>query len=74
MLTAEQATVLTRALADAQTYRMREAAEYCAGCETHPRGACDDHLDDIEAAQAYHDLAAGLAHALPGADKEAGDD
>jgi hypothetical protein len=74
VLTAEQATVLIRAVADAQTYRMREAAEHCAGCETHPRGACDDHLDDIAAARACHDLAAGLAHALPGAGKEAGDD
>ena len=27
VLTAEQATVVTRALADAQTYRMREATE-----------------------------------------------
>ena len=74
VLTAEQATLVTRALADAQTYRMREAAEYCADCETHPRGACDDHLDDIAAARAYHDLAVGLAHVWPGADKEAGDD
>jgi hypothetical protein len=56
---AQLATVLT-ALADAETYRMREAAEFCGECEIHPAGACEDHLDDVAAAQAYNDLTAEL--------------
>jgi hypothetical protein len=56
---AQLATVLT-ALADAETYRMREAAGFCGTCETHPAGACEDHLDDVDAAQAYSDLAGEL--------------
>lgn len=51
------AAIIARALKDAETFRMREAAEFCADCEAHPAGACDDHLDDVDAAQAYHDLA-----------------
>ena len=56
-LTAEQLATVIRALADAQTLRMREADEFCRDCETSPAGACWQHLSDLDAAQAYHDLA-----------------
>ena len=56
-LTAEQLATVLGALADAQTHRMGEADAFCADCETSPAGACWQHLNDLDAAQAYHDLA-----------------
>lgn len=38
---------------------------YCFDCASTPAGACDDHLDDLDQADAYRDLAAELASALP---------
>src|SRR5262249_14642875 len=35
-LTAGQAAVVTRALADAETYRLQRAAAWCEDCKTHP--------------------------------------
>jgi hypothetical protein len=64
-LTRDQGATVARALADAEKYRMREAAEQCADCETDPRGCCDGCLDDLDAAQEYHDLGAELGRALP---------
>jgi hypothetical protein len=64
-LAQDQAATVARALADAEKHRMREAAEQCADCEADPRGCCDGCLDDLDAAQEYHDLGAELGRALP---------
>jgi hypothetical protein len=48
------------ALADAEAFRRKRAEAWCAGCETSAAGACSDHLDDLDAADAYRDLAAKL--------------
>ena len=55
------AALLAEALADAERYRRDRAAEPCDDCETVPAGACETHLDDLDQADAYQDLAAGLA-------------
>ena len=60
-LTAAQAAAVRRALADAEVYRRQRAAAWCAGCESSPVGECTDHVDDLDAADAYRDLASGLA-------------
>jgi hypothetical protein len=60
MLTRDEAAMVADALADAETYRMAEASALCADCEKHPSGACEACLDDVAAAQAYHDLAEQL--------------
>jgi hypothetical protein len=59
-LTAEQLATVLGALADAQGYRMREADAFCGDCDTSPAGACWRHLNDLDAAQEYHALAARL--------------
>ncbi len=60
-LTAAQAAAVRRALADAEVYCRQRAAAWCADCESLPAGQCTDHMDDLEAADACRDLAAGLA-------------
>jgi hypothetical protein len=55
------AALLAEALADAERYRRGHAAEPCTDCETAPAGACEKHLDDLDQADAYRDLAAGFA-------------
>lgn len=52
---ADAATV-ARALADAESYRRDGAEEQCADCEAAPAGACEDHLNDLDLADAYADL------------------
>jgi uncharacterized protein YyaL (SSP411 family) len=64
-LTPAQLRIVLAALADAESHRMRAAAESCGDCEIHPSGACEDHLDHVAAAQAYHDLAAELGGGAP---------
>jgi hypothetical protein len=60
-LTAGQAEDVLGALADAATYRRRQAGEACAGCDANPdEGVCPDHLDDIDLADAYDGLAREL--------------
>jgi hypothetical protein len=63
-LTAAQAPIVARALADAEGYRRLRADQWCANCETAPQGACEDHLNDLDLADAYRDLATGLAEAM----------
>jgi len=60
-LTAAQAALVLAALGDAAAARRERAAAYCYECAGHPAGACDEHLDDLDAAEAYETLAAGLA-------------
>ncbi|HYB16157.1 MAG TPA: hypothetical protein VEF71_11890 [Streptosporangiaceae bacterium] len=64
-LTAQQAATAVHALEDADGYRRLRADQWCGNCETAPTGACDDHLNDLDLAGAYRDLAAELASILP---------
>jgi hypothetical protein len=52
---AHLSTVLD-ALEDAATLRTERAAAYCVKCAEHPAGACDEHLDDLDAAERYRQL------------------
>jgi hypothetical protein len=56
VLTAGHEAVVAQALADAEKYRRRRAGDWCGDCAATPAGACDDHLDDLDAADAYRDL------------------
>lgn len=61
MLTSAQAAAVRRALTDTEVYRRQRAAAWCADCESSPAAECTDHMDDLDAADAYRDLASGLA-------------
>jgi hypothetical protein len=61
ILTAAQYAIVAQALADAETYRLQRAAAWCEDCKTHPAGACEEHLDDLDAATAYHETGGELA-------------
>jgi hypothetical protein len=63
-LTAAQAAVIAKALADAEHYRRDSAAAWCAECAAAQDGACPDHLDDLDRAGAYGDVAAELVPVL----------
>ncbi len=65
LLTAGQEVIVAEALADAEKYRRDRAEAWCSDCQSHPAGSCEDHVDDLDAADAYRDLAAGLAGVLP---------
>ena len=62
-LARDRAAIVARALADAEKYRMREAGQWCADCQASPAEACETHLDDLDAAQAYGELARRLGEA-----------
>jgi hypothetical protein len=53
---AQLATVLA-ALDDAAAFRTERAKAYCVRCAEHPAGACDEHLDDLDAAERYRQMA-----------------
>jgi hypothetical protein len=59
------AVILAEVLADAEQYRRDRAAEPCADCEIAPAGACEKHLDDLDRADAYRDLAASFPGTVP---------
>jgi hypothetical protein len=59
--TVQQAAVIAKALADAEVYRREGAEAYCYDCADNPAGACEDHLDNLDQADAYRHLAAELA-------------
>jgi hypothetical protein len=63
-LTAAQAAVVTRALADAEHYRRDSAAAWCVDCAATQDGACPDHVAFLAPVAAYRDLAAELANAV----------
>jgi hypothetical protein len=60
-----EGAVIMRALADAEGYRHLHASQWCAKCETAPEGACAEHVDDLDLAEAYRHLTAQLADVLP---------
>jgi acetyl esterase/lipase len=61
VFTAGQEVLVAQALADAEAYRRRRADARCADCQAAPAGTCDPHLDDLDQADAYRDLAAELS-------------
>jgi hypothetical protein len=63
-ITTAQATVMVKALIDAEHYRRDSAAAWCAGCAVAPNGACPDHVAFVAPAGEYRELAAALATAL----------
>jgi hypothetical protein len=69
-LTAAQATIMARALADAEQYRRESAAAWCADCAAAQGGACPNHLAYLAPASAYRELAAELAHATKSAGRD----
>ena len=63
-LTAPQAAVMARALADAERYRRESAATWCADCAATQDGGCPAHLAYLAPASAYRELAAGAGSYL----------
>ena len=63
-ITTAQATVMVKALIDAEHYRRDSAATWCADCAATQDGACPDHVAFLAPADAYRELAAELAHVL----------
>jgi hypothetical protein len=68
-LTAAQADVIAKALADAEHYRRDSAAAWCADCAATQHGTCPDHVAFLAPADAYRELAFELAHAVSTADR-----
>ena len=56
-ITAADLPTVIGALADATTLHQERAEAYCADCVVHPAGACEEHLDDLDQAEAYKALA-----------------
>jgi hypothetical protein len=52
-ITAAQAAIIGQALADAEAWRRKRAGGWCRDCEQHPAGACEQHLNDLDTADAY---------------------
>ena len=59
-LTTGQLSTVLAALDDAATFRTERAAAYCYACSGHPAGACEEHVDDLDQADAYRQLATTL--------------
>ena len=56
-LTGAQWELTLVALADAETYVTDRAAAWCEACESAPEGACQEHVNDLDQADAYRQLA-----------------
>jgi hypothetical protein len=57
------AVMIGHALEDAGRYRRDRAEAWCADCLAHPAGACDDHVDQLDQADAYAELGRQLQEA-----------
>jgi len=57
------AVIIGQALEDAERYRRDRAEAWCADCRAHPAGACDDHADQLDQADAYAELGRQLQEA-----------
>ncbi len=53
-------SALVAALKDAAEWRDLGGGQYCADCDQAPGGVCDQHADDLAAAERYRQLAARL--------------
>jgi hypothetical protein len=71
-LTKADVLTLRQALSDAEGWRRRRVDQWCARCENAPQGRCEEHLADMDLANAYGVLTAGLADVLPVPEGEAG--
>jgi hypothetical protein len=56
-LTGAQLVIVLTALADAETYVTERAAAWCDACESAPEGACSEHVEDLDQADVYRQLA-----------------
>ena len=65
-LTKADVITIVQALSDAEGWRRRRVDQSCARCENAPQGRCEEHLADMNLANAYVVLAAELAGVLPG--------
>jgi hypothetical protein len=65
-LTRDDGQLIMRALADAAAFRQHRVNQWCESCMTAPERVCDEHLADMNLADAYGVLAAELAVVLPG--------
>jgi len=52
-LSPADAEIVRLALADAEAYRRDRAEAWCADCQHHPAGACEEHVDQLDQADAY---------------------
>lgn len=59
-LTRDDTATVLAALQDAAEYRTERAAQFCDDCSRHPAGACETHVDDLDAADGYRQLAARI--------------
>jgi hypothetical protein len=57
LLTPRDRRLLLAALGDAAAYRDDRAGQWCESCQTAGAGACDEHADDTDQAEAYRALA-----------------
>ncbi|HEY3982037.1 MAG TPA: hypothetical protein VGM79_32610, partial [Streptosporangiaceae bacterium] len=65
-LTGAELSVVLGALGHGAVFLAERAARHCEACATHPAGACESHVDDLDAADDYRLLAARLGGRQPG--------
>jgi hypothetical protein len=63
-ITRGQARKVRRALADAEHYRRDSAPAWCPDCAASVDGACRDHLEDLDRAEAYREIATQIVPVL----------
>jgi hypothetical protein len=63
VLSPAELTVVLGALDHAEQLLRERAAAYCDDCATHPAGACEEHVDQLDQADDYQVLAARLGGA-----------
>lgn len=64
-LTKADVITIMQALSDAEGWRRGRVDHWCARCENAPQARCEEHLADMDRANAYGVLAAALADVLP---------
>jgi hypothetical protein len=57
VLDEDQAAIVLAALADAAELLEHRAGEWCSECEFRVEGCCPKHLEDLDAASRYRELA-----------------
>ena len=64
-LTKSDVATMLQALTDAEGWRRRRVDQWCRRCENAPQARCEEHLADMDLANAYRALAEQLADVLP---------